>query len=426
MSSSTNQKDTKEPTIKEKINSSLSTIRSMAIYILMGLTLCYLKIILGDLARDSKLSHQSFTENAVLVMRETTPTINFYCKENKTNYVKQAFVYNPNFIKEYITNHFSTSGKDQLLKFISLEFIYVILSAISILEGIPNWIVILIGPIVYGLIFLSMFFFMWLMLSYYIFNYFLNGGHLFSLIGLGWFVGFIVWLLVMVYLSVFTVPVAIIYGFVQFMYILRKANVRVLIPSKIDNIINNNISIDETNDSVPYGFMNFLGDMFLTSATLQLLICYTIYTIFSYFTTYAYVVIVFFIIIFAFFQGPITFLKKDGLENKNWTTHTESVKLLYPQTMMDSFRRTVMNGINIAKEIFGAEAIDKVTQKATETLGEDVVNQANTVIQNPTTDNVKKLGKKLVTQGIKKVAVEPGINVAKTIATGLAKQVAKN
>jgi hypothetical protein len=390
MSSSTN-KDTKELTVKEKINNSLSTIRSMAIYILMGLTLCYLKIILGDLSRDVKLSHQAFTENAVLVMRNTTPSVDFYYKEDKMNYVKQAFVYNPNFIKDYITNHFSTSGKDQLLKFISLEVIYVILSAVSMLDGIPNWIVILIGPLVYGLIFFSMFFFMWLMLSYYIFSYFLSGRHVFSLIGLGWFVGFVVWLLVMVYLSVFTVPVAILYGLVQFIYILRKADVRILVPDKIKS---NTMSISE-GDSLPYGFMNFSKDMLLTSTSIQILICYTIYTIFSYFTIYSYVVIVFFIILFLVFRGPITFLKKDGLDKNNWTSNTESISLLYSETTMSNLEQLVAKGLSQLNDIGTA-----VANKA---LGKQNVDQIKDLVTNFSKDKAKDFGKNITKNLLEKV-----------------------
>jgi hypothetical protein len=395
MSSSTNKKDTKEMTIKEKITSSLSTVKSMAIYILLGLTLCYLKIVLGDLSRDVKISHQTFTEGAFLVMRSTTPSVDFYCRENKTNYVKQAFVYNPNFIKDYVTNHFSTSGKDQLLKFISLECIYVLLSGVSMLDGIPNWVVILIGPIVYALIFLSMFFFMWLMLSYYIFSYFLSPSHIFSLLGMGWFVGFIVWLLVMIYFSVFTVPLAIIYGLIQFMYILRKADVRVLVPGNITTKIKNNTMLIDEKDSVPYGFMKFSRDMLLTSSIIQILICYTIYNIFNYFTIYSYVVIAFFALIFLFFRGPITFLKETGLEQNNWSSHTDSISLIYSETIMSQLKQLVGKGLKQLNDIG--------TSVANKAFGKENVDKIKDLVTNFSTDKANDLGKELTKNVLKKV-----------------------
>jgi hypothetical protein len=420
MSSSTNKKDTKELTTKEKITGSLSTIKSMAIYILLGLSLCYLKIVLGDLARDVKLTHQTFTEGSFVVMRDTTPSVEVYCKENKQNYVKQAFVSNPNFITDYITKKFSTSGRDQLLKFISLEFIYVLLSGISMLDGIPNWVVMLISPIVYGLIFISMFFFMWLMLSYYIFNYFISSRNVFSSIGLGWFVGFIIWLLVMVNFSAFTIPIAIVYGLIQFVYILRKADVRILLPSRmydtpvVGKIIGTTPGVGGSADPIPvgtqitgqtppvisriqnqtmklrdddseaYGFMKFSKDMLLTSSSIQLLICYTIYNVVNYFTNYSYMVIVFFIVMYFIFKGPITFLKQSGLEQNNWTNITESISLVYSDSDMEHLQELAkVSGpltltqltSNVANKVLGEENVKKIKGNVT-----NVVNKVNDLV----------------------------------------------
>lgn len=390
MSSSADKKDTKPQSTTDKIKSASTAAITIAVHIIIGVALCYLKIIFGDMSRDEKLNYKAFTDGASLVSRNTTPSVWYHCREDNKDYVKQVFVENPNFITEYVNNRFTNSGKDQLLKFISLETSYAVLSMMSILNDVPDWILILVGAYVFGIFIFVLFIFMWMMISYYIFNYFFSEGHAFAKIGMGWFAGFIIWLIVMVYLGMFTVPITIVYGIVQVIYMMKTAKVKVL-------------GVDSTSveNSTSYGFTQYLKDMTKTSISVQALLVYMVYKFFSYFTVYSLVVLVFFLLLVIYYRGPIVTAAPEVLKKNMWTSSkVDSINLPYSNSEMGLFNKFVENVLNkitnsaqkFATDTFGKENVDTaikfgndLKQKAT-----NFANKAKEITVNKINNSIDK------------------------------------
>lgn len=379
MSSSADKNDTKQPSTTDKIKSASTAAITVGVHIILGVALCYLKIIFGDLSRDEKLTYKAFTDGATLVSRRTTPSVEYYSREDKKNYVKHVFVENPNFITEYVNTRFTLSGKDQLLKFISLETSYVVLSMVSVLNDVPDWILVLVGAYIFGLFIFCIFMFMWMMLSYYIFNYFFSNGHAFAKIGMGWFAGFIVWLIVMVYLGMFTVPISVVYGIAQVIYMMKTAKVKVL------NLMPP-LSGDKTNpNSEPYGFSQYLNDMLKTSISVQFLLFYMVYKFLSYFTVYAIGVLAFFVLLVIYYKGPLMTASKAGLNSHLWTDQVDPINIPYSKSYLDDLTKMAKEYLNKLKN----SAMDF----ATKMVGEENVSKGIDLVSNLANKAKEKVSK---------------------------------
>jgi hypothetical protein len=325
MSTNINKKPKGSSSVQSQVMDSLKTIISLAIYLFLGLYLCYMKILFGDLSR-SDVSHDEFTTKAYPVeMRTTTPSVPYYCYEDKTEYVKQLFVKNPNFITEFAQNslHYNPEKLNhRILKLFFLETSYVVFSMVSILEDIPNWIIMFIGPFIWGLLIFSIFICNWISISYNIFIYFSQWNY-------GWILGFIIWLYAMVFCFLGFIPVisSTIYGLGRLFALLARQNVRVLNPSS-----ESSPQISEENSS-PYGFFKFWTDMTKSSTSVHLILLYGLYKIIGHFnslvsTSFIVLALIGSIILIVVYRRYISFIPKENLNAQGWTSnYVESINL---------------------------------------------------------------------------------------------------
>ena len=151
---STNSKESEK---KKSPTSNLSTAAITALafcfYVFIGVLLCYFKIVFGDLCRDETMGYEKFINSESSVNgHHTTPSVFYHSNQDNNDYCKQLYVENTNFINKS-TKEYTLSGKDQLLKTLFLESAYSIFGTINVLEDIPDWVIIILGPIILVLCF---------------------------------------------------------------------------------------------------------------------------------------------------------------------------------------------------------------------------------------------------------------------------------
>jgi hypothetical protein len=385
MSPSADKKE-KEPTLQDKITGSLKTTVLMAIYILMGVGLCYLKIVLGDMCRDETLTHSKFTESTGSVVgRATTPTVPYYNRDNQTEYVKQVFNKNPNFIIDYANTAYDKSGKDQMMKMFFLETSYVIFGIVNLLEDIPNWLIVLLGPYILPFALIGLAFFTWIMLSYNLFLYFMNPVTFFSSWGLGWIAAFFYWFIFMVLFGYVTVMVSMVYGLFRFIMLAAKTDIRRL------NVPLSNSGVPPANaaDSEPYGFGRYALDMLKTSGGVQLLTVYTIYSIMAKFSSIVGLVFIGVVVLMLiYYGGSISLVNPEKLETSGWTDYVDSIKLPTKTSGTSSLMNALSSaastahgylnkGLNMLNSTdTAAKAKEYLKEKATKYMGDENAEKA--------------------------------------------------
>jgi hypothetical protein len=355
MSTSADKKE-KEPTIQDKVTGSIKTAVSMAIYILIGVALCYLKIVLGDMCRDENLTHSKFTGPADNVAdRATTPSVPYYNKENQTTYVKQVFNKNPNFIMDYANKAYDKSGKDQMMRMFFLETSYVIFGIVNLLEDIPNWVVILLGPYILPFALVGLAVFTWIMLSYNIFAYFMSPVHFFSSWGLGWLSALFYWFIFMILFGYISVMVSMVYGLFRFIMLVSRTDIR-----RLNVPLSNPGAIPPANadNSEPYSFWRYALDMLKTSGGVQLLAVYTIYSIMSKFSSIVGLVFVGIVVLMlVYYGGSISLVNPEKLEISGWTDYVDSIKLPMASTGTGSIMGTLKDAATKATGILKDKAM---------------------------------------------------------------------
>jgi hypothetical protein len=96
-----------------------------------------------------------------------------------------------------------------------------------------------------------------------------------------------------------------------------------------------------------------------------------------------------------FFRGPITFLKETGLEQNNWSSHTDSISLIYSETIMSQLKQLVGKGLKQLNDIG--------TSVANKAFGKENVDKIKDLVTNFSTDKANDLGKELTKNVLKKV-----------------------
>ena len=347
------EKEPRQPTVITQLSQSFWTILYMIIYVALGLTLCYLKIIFGDMCRAPNLNHSTFTDPNTpypVDKQETTPSVPYYCKEDSHYYVKHLFIAEPNFITAYaqfrgkkekgkvIPPTYTENESSQIFKSFFLETSYILFSVTSVLQSIPDWLIILLHPFIWMFTFFGMSIFTWLISSYNIFMYFLNPKGVFAQWYVGWLSGFIAWFVFMCLWGAFTVPIGVMSGFGQLLVLLSKQQVRVLDPSVVEG--GGGILQNPPNESQykHYSFSQYFLDMVKTSPIIHLMILYTSYSIvakmtqtisvsFSKIFTYAFLAVI--VLVLLWHKGRFTFIPQNKLNETGWTSHVEPV--LFPE-----------------------------------------------------------------------------------------------
>ena len=369
------ERETRQPTVITQLKQAFWTLISMIIYIALGLTLCYLKIMFGDMCRAPNLNHSAFTDPNTpypVDKQETTPSLPYYSKEDSKHYVKQLFIAEPNFITAYaqfrgkkengknIPPTYTENETSQIFKAFFLETSYILFSVTSVLQSIPDWLIILVHPFIWMFTFLGMSIFTWLISSYNIFMYFLNPKGVFAKWYVGWLAGFIAWFLFMCLWGAITVPIGVISGFGQLVVLLSKQQVRVLDPLVVEG---GGLQQNPPNESQykPYSFSRYFLDMIKTSPIIHLMLLFTSYSIvakmtqtisvsFSKMFTYAFLAVI--VIVLIWYKGRFTFIPQDKLNETGWTSHVD------PITFPEKF--TVVQGTVVAESL--QDLMDRVTK----------------------------------------------------------------
>lgn len=324
----------KEPTPKPTV---LSTLRNafwrfiyLLCYIALGLTLCYFKIIFGDLCRTPSIDHAKFTNaaNPYLVTKpSTTPAAPYYSKEDGKYFVKQLFTENPNFITVHAQSAAYTEHEtSQILKTFFLETSYVMFSFLNLLQHVPDWLIVVIHPLLWAILFFAMSIFTWLISSLNIFLYCLKPEGIFAKLYLGWISGFFFWFVLMCLWGALTVPVANMAGLFQLFLLLSKQKVRVLNPDPLP----------DTGSSSPYSFSMYFVDMLKTSPVIHVMLLYTLYNMvetvsmagnstFGKQFTYAFLALL--VILLAWNKGRFNFFTGDQLKAGFWTSQVDSISI---------------------------------------------------------------------------------------------------
>lgn len=380
----TKTEEQEQPTLKNRLAASFWNILYLILYIALGLTLCYLKVIFGDMCRAPNLSYTSFTDPnqpAPVTVQETTPSLPYYCKEESKQYVKHLFIAEPNFITKYAQFRGTTEGgkripptyteneSSQIFKTFFLETSYILFSVVSVLQSIPDWLIILLHPIIWMVIFVSMFIFTWLISSYNIFMYFLKPGGIFARWWLGWLAGFIAWFVFMCLWGAITVPVGVISGFGQLVVLLSKQQVRVLDPSVVEG---GGLTQNPPNESQykPYSFSKYFLDMVKTSPIIHLMLLFTSYSMvekisqtvsvpFSKMFTYAFLAVI--VLVLVWYKGRFTFIPQDKLNELGWTSHVDPV--LFPEK------------IQIVKGVVVGESLQNIIDRVNKLLEKKPIDQ---------------------------------------------------
>jgi hypothetical protein len=386
-----------QPTVQSQLSQAFWTIISMVIYVALGLTLCYLKIMFGDMCRAPNINHTVFTDPNQpypVDQQETTPSLPYYCKDDSTNYVKQLFMADPNFITAYAQFRGKTSedGKkipptytenetSQMFKAFFLETSYILFSVTSILQSIPDWLIILVHPVIWGFTLLGMFIFTWLISSYNIFSYFLKSDGIFARWYVGWLAGFIAWFVFMFVWGAITVPIGVISGFGQLIILLSKQQVRVLDPS-----VDLTGQYDPPNDTQykPYSFSKYFLDMLKTNPIIHLILMFTIYNIFekmtrlisiSFSKQFSYAFLAILVILLVWYKGRFSFIPKNQLNENGWTSHLEPISIPYekPGDEVNDLLQQTNKLIELAKKT-APQAVGKVISVASNLLPQEQKN----------------------------------------------------
>jgi hypothetical protein len=309
------------------INKAVLNGLSFLFYILIGILLCYLKIVFGDLCRDEKMGYDKFLntdkdgDNKFVVNTtgyNTTPSLFYYNNQDKKYYCKQLYVTDPNFIKTS-TISYSKSGKDEVLKLLFLETAYSIFGAINVLEDIPDWIIILLGPIIFIFIYIFSILFLWIIMSYHIFNYFTDKTKLFENKLIGGIVGFIFWIFIMCFFGFTVTTVTFFYGLFRIFSIIFSSS-KELVKVHFENKDNKH------NDS--YSFGKYVLDMNGTSNAIHLLFIYGGYVVLGNFNKQiAYTFVIIALMLLFLMRNQLHFVTIERLLNDGWTTNLKHIDL---------------------------------------------------------------------------------------------------
>lgn len=322
----TNKEESIAQTMQTKITQIGTTALISFIYIVLGVYLCYLKIIFGDLCRKG-VSHQDFMEKEKPVDSiTTTPSLPYYSREDDTYYTKQLFTPDPNFIMTYAQNenNYKNKWNENMLKTWFLETSYVIYSIVMVLEDIPNWVLLLFGFFIWMFIMFAVSVFMWIMLSYYIFIVFEKPGNFFSNHNIGWLGGLIAWYVLMILGGWFTVPIAVCYGLYRLILTISKTQVRSL---KATGTISANMTDVGDDASDPYGFYHYFTDTVKSSFTMHLMLLYVLYKIMNSLNKSVATALIILSILVIFIRQKVIFISKEELNPTGWTTFLDSVTI---------------------------------------------------------------------------------------------------
>jgi len=323
---STNTKDSqdKSESYTSKPTNALVTALAFCFYVLIGILLCYLKIVFGDLCRDEKMGYEKFVNNVPPngpIEHYTTPSVFYYSNKDKKEYCKQLYVTKPNFIQDS-TGGYSNSGKDQLLKTLFLETAYSIFGTINVLEDIPDWVIILFGPFLFGLMYVFSILFLWVMMSYHIFKYFTDPANLFTNKIIGWIVGFIVWMCIMCFFGFTATNIAFLYGFFRLFSIVFSSK------TELVKVHFEEVTTPENKNKEIYSFGKYLLDMNGTSSVVHLLFIYGSYVALGTFgkqVAYSFLIIA--LIVFFTLRNQLQFVTNERLGIDGWTQNLSPINL---------------------------------------------------------------------------------------------------
>lgn len=316
---STNSKESEK---KKSPTSNLSTAAITALafcfYVFIGVLLCYFKIVFGDLCRDETMGYEKFINSESSVNgHHTTPSVFYHSNQDNNDYCKQLYVENTNFINKS-TKEYTLSGKDQLLKTLFLESAYSIFGTINVLEDIPDWVIIILGPIIFGLMFLFSILFLWVILSYRIFQYFTITNNLFNSQIIGGIVGFLFWIFIMCFFGLTVTSLTFIYGFFRLCSIIFRS-------PDFMKVFKNGTEDDKNNS---YSFGKYIVDMNSTSSAIHLLFIYGGYVALGNFgkqlaSSFVIVALIFFFLV----RNQLQFVTIERLLKDGWTTNLNSIDL---------------------------------------------------------------------------------------------------
>jgi hypothetical protein len=379
---------------QSKVSSILLSAMAFCFYVLLGVFLCYLKIIFGDYCRDETMSYDKFVDTDTNLNGDfkrtteghhTTPSVNYYNNVDKANYCKQLFVDDPNFIKTS-TKTYSKSGKDQLLKTLFLETNYSIFGAINVLQNVPDWVIILFGPLIYFFMHTFSLIFLWIILSYRIFKYCIEW---FSSGLIGGIVGFIAWIWLMCFGGYFVVNIAYLYGFFRLLYVIFNPT---------DPLVKLRY-VDINEPDKPYMFFKYIKDMNSTNAVIHFLFIYVVYLLLGNFSKqFSYVFLVTVLVVYFFFFNKIHFISTDYLTQDGWTTKIDPINLSKPLSMFGKVMNIAGNALQTAKGIASGAVGTVVGTAVGNVIGKKIGTLAGDIDATSLASSVSRLTPKVQTQ----------------------------
>jgi len=356
--------------IFQSTQSSIKLVITAFIYIMLGISLCYFKIVLNDFVQDTDMDYYKFmggnkpttgiknmakktlnlfidkvlgskdnqtSSTPPLKSTKTIPSIFYYSNEGKAEYCKQIFVSNSDFIHEYAKTY-SSSELNQIFKTFFLDNSYIFCSVIGALEGIPDWGIILAGPFIWMITILIMGFSAIFINAMHILKYFTHTNY--SVYGLlGFFLAGAFIFVFIILGGIFCVPFAVGYGLLRIftsaassktgpsMHLLQTP-VTSLQGEKAEVSINtSNGGVDDP-QAIPYTHMEYLLDMIKTNVSVHILTLYYMYSIISQFTVqFANIFVAVLVVLYIIYRTTIDFITVKRLNEKGWITHTEPVKI---------------------------------------------------------------------------------------------------
>ena len=360
--------------IFQATQSSIKLVITAFIYIMLGISLCYFKIVLNDFVKDSDMDYYKFmggkkpttgikqmAKNALslfidkvvgskndssdssassstpLKTTSTIPSIFYYSNEGKAEYCKQIFVSNSDFIHEYAKTY-SSSEINQIFKTFFLDNSYIFCSVIGALEGIPDWGIILAGPFIWMITILIMLFSAIYINAIHILKYFTHTN--WSVYGLfGFFLAAVFIYIFIIIGGILCVPFAVFYSLLRIftsaassktgpsMHVIQTP-VTNLQSEKAEISINMNKGIVEDPKAIPYTHMEYLMDMIKTNVSVHILTLYYVYSIISQFTLqFANIFIAVLVVLYIIYRATIDFISVKRLNEMGWITHTEPIKV---------------------------------------------------------------------------------------------------
>ena len=357
--------------IFQATQSSMKLVITAFIYIMLGISLCYFKIVLNDIVQDQEMDYYKFMggkkptgikhmakqalslfidkvagptnsktnepSTPPLKSTSTIPSIFYYSNEGKAEYCKQIFVSNSDFIHEYAKTY-SLSETNQILKTFFLDTSYIFCSVIGALEGIPDWGVILAGPFIWMIMLFIMCVSSVFVNAMHILKYFTHTNWsvygLFGFFLAGWFI-----FMFIILGGIFSIPFSVAYGLLRIFTSAASSKIgpsmHVLhVPAtslqgeKSEVSINTSNGGVEDSKAIPYTHMEYLVDMIKTNVSVHILTLYYVYSIISQFTVqFANIFVVVLVVLYLIYRSTIDFISVKRLNEMGWITHQEPVKI---------------------------------------------------------------------------------------------------